>query len=195
MTAEEIKIRAQPQTYPNKCDFLLENTVALAGAFPFTKTQSSTSPIATELFKLGYIDHVLVVGQTITVTKSSDKPWQEIGKEIGAAIRRAFTSGAAVISENEKQRSEPEQQLMRKVIDIIQNVVNPAIASHGGFIDLIDVRDKDLYIRMGGGCQGCASSAATLKQGVENSFREHLPELGTVHDTTDHAAGQNPYFK
>ncbi len=195
MTADEIKIRAQPQTYPNKCDFLLEKPVAEAGAFPFTKAQNSTSPIATELFKLGYIEHVLVVGQTITITKSSDKPWNEIGKEIGGAIRRAYASGAQVISETEKQRSEPEQQLMRKVIDIIQNVVNPAIASHGGFIDLIDVRDKDLYIRMGGGCQGCASSAATLKQGVENSFREHLPELGQVHDTTDHAAGQNPYFK
>jgi Fe/S biogenesis protein NfuA len=87
--------------------------------------------------------------------------------------------------------SGPQAERVQRVID---EVINPGIAAHGGFVELVDVSDETLYIRMGGGCQGCAASQATLRMGIERMVREHVPEIENVVDVTDHAAGVNPYY-
>ena len=66
--------------------------------------------------------------------------------------------------------------------------------SAGAVISLVNVVDTDVYVEMSGGCQGCALSRATLRQGVERMLREAVPELTAVHDVTDHASGENPYL-
>lgn len=85
--------------------------------------------------------------------------------------------------------------IAERVIEVLQDQVNPAIASHGGAINLVEVRGTDIYIEMTGGCQGCAMSRLTLRQGVERMLRQAIPELTSVHDVTDHASGENPYFQ
>jgi Fe-S cluster biogenesis protein NfuA len=85
--------------------------------------------------------------------------------------------------------------MMREQIEtILDREINPAIASHGGVISLLDVQQGVVYVKMGGGCQGCASSTATLKQGVEQTIRARVPGVVQILDTTDHAAGMNPYY-
>jgi Thioredoxin-like proteins and domains len=84
---------------------------------------------------------------------------------------------------------------IKKISELLEQEINPAIASHGGTAELVDVKDNYVYLRMGGGCQGCASSAATLKAGIEMRIKEEVPEIIAVIDQTDHAAGENPYFK
>ncbi len=88
----------------------------------------------------------------------------------------------------------PTGEIADRVREVLDNTVNPAIASHGGLISLIDVQDTEISVEMSGGCQGCALSAATLRQGVERMLREAVPELTAVHDITDHASGENPYL-
>ena len=88
----------------------------------------------------------------------------------------------------------PTGEIADRVRDVLDNNVNPAIASHGGLISLIDVHDTEISVEMSGGCQGCALSRATLRQGVERMLREAVPELPAVHDVTDHASGENPYL-
>ncbi|MDX1382508.1 MAG: iron-sulfur cluster assembly accessory protein, partial [Thermoanaerobaculia bacterium] len=66
------------------------------------------------------------------------------------------------------------------VQDVIDRKINPAIASHGGFISLIDVQDDVAYIELGGGCQGCGMADVTLKQGVERTILEQVPEIAAV---------------
>jgi Fe-S cluster biogenesis protein NfuA len=61
-------------------------------------------------------------------------------------------------------------------------------------VELLEVKRNDVYVRMGGGCQGCSSASATLRQGVEQLIRERVPAVGAIFDTTDHAAGRNPYY-
>lgn len=78
---------------------------------------------------------------------------------------------------------------------IIDQQINPAVASHGGFIDLLDVKDGVAYVRLGGGCQGCGMADVTLKQGIEAMIREALPSITRVVDSTDHASGTNPYYQ
>jgi len=91
-------------------------------------------------------------------------------------------------------RKAPEGPLADKVSAILEDQVNPQIASHGGRIELVGVEGTEIYMEMTGGCQGCAMSRMTLRQGVERTIRQALPEVTAIHDVTDHAAGENPYF-
>jgi Fe/S biogenesis protein NfuA len=84
--------------------------------------------------------------------------------------------------------------LKARVQQLIEDMINPAVAGHGGFVELIDVQDSRVYLQMGGGCQGCGAADITLKAGIERLIKEELPEVTEVLDTTDHGAGTNPYY-
>jgi Fe/S biogenesis protein NfuA len=110
----------------------------------------------------------------------------ESGFEVQPADRPASESAA--------REGEPTGEIAERVRGVLDTQVNPAIAAHGGMISLVDVENTDIYVEMSGGCQGCALSRATLRQGVERMLREAVPELTAVHDVTDHSSGENPYL-
>jgi len=85
-------------------------------------------------------------------------------------------------------------ELRAKVQELIDSTINPAVAGHGGFIELLDVKDNKVYLSMGGGCQGCGAADVTLRSGIERLIKEELPEVEEILDATDHGAGQNPYY-
>ena len=78
----------------------------------------------------------------------------------------------------------------------IDTDINPGLEMHGGFLSIekFDEEHKHLYVKMGGGCQGCASSTVTLKLMINNMLKEEFPELKEIEDVTDHPAGTNPYY-
>jgi Fe/S biogenesis protein NfuA len=84
--------------------------------------------------------------------------------------------------------------LKTRVQELIDTMINPAVAGHGGYVELIDVQESRVYLQMGGGCQGCGAADVTLKSGIERLIKEELPEITEVLDTTDHASGSNPYY-
>ncbi len=81
-----------------------------------------------------------------------------------------------------------------KVQILLSERINPALASHGGFAELVRVEGDKAYVTMGGGCQGCAMSAATLREGITKAILDAIPEISEVLDTTDHGLGENPYY-
>jgi len=81
-----------------------------------------------------------------------------------------------------------------RVRHVIEMQVNPAIASHGGSVSLVEVRDDVVYLEMAGGCQGCGMAAVTLAQGVRRIIMESVPEVRDIVDVTNHEAGANPYY-
>ena len=81
-----------------------------------------------------------------------------------------------------------------QVEQLLKEQINPALAAHGGFAELKGVESDKVYVTMGGGCQGCAVSAMTLRDGIARSITEAIPEVTEVIDTTDHAAGENPFY-
>ena len=85
-------------------------------------------------------------------------------------------------------------EIRDKVQELLDSMINPAVASHGGYVQLIDVKDSTVYLQMGGGCQGCGMADVTLKAGIERVIKEEVPEVTEVLDTTDHGSGQNPYY-
>jgi len=81
-----------------------------------------------------------------------------------------------------------------KLQQLLELHINPSLAAHGGYAELVKMEDTVAHILMGGGCQGCAMSAATLRQGIEVMIAEAIPEITEIVDVTDHDAGENPFF-
>lgn len=110
-------------------------------------------------------------------------------------VQRVNESGFEVRPVNQKTAlSESEGELADRVRSVLESQINPAVASHGGAILLADVKGSEIFIEMAGGCQGCAMSRMTLRQGVERMLAQAVPEVTAVHDVTDHASGENPFF-
>jgi Fe/S biogenesis protein NfuA len=86
-------------------------------------------------------------------------------------------------------------EVPQRVLQILNEEINPAIAAHGGFAELVAVEEGVAYVRMGGGCQGCGLAAVTLTQGIEVAILDAVPEIEKVIDVTDHASGTNPYYE
>jgi Fe/S biogenesis protein NfuA len=83
----------------------------------------------------------------------------------------------------------------QRVMQVIEEQVNPAIAAHGGSAELVAVEEDTAYVRLGGGCVGCGMATVTLGQGIEVAILEAVPEVRQVVDVTDHASGTNPYYE
>jgi Fe/S biogenesis protein NfuA len=88
--------------------------------------------------------------------------------------------------------TDPKAIAIQKLLD---EHINPAVADHGGYVVLLDVRDDIAYVALGGGCQGCGMADVTLKQGIEALITEEVPGIRQVVDSTDHASGTNPYYQ
>lgn len=85
-------------------------------------------------------------------------------------------------------------EMPEKVQAVLDQAVNPALASHGGYATLVGIDDTKVFVTMGGGCQGCAASAMTLRDGIRTMLMDALPEITDVVDATDHSAGENPFY-
>jgi Fe/S biogenesis protein NfuA len=83
----------------------------------------------------------------------------------------------------------------QRVLQVLNEQINPAIAAHGGRADLVAVEEPVAYLHLSGGCQGCGMAAATLRDGIEAMIFEAVPEITQVVDATDHAGGTNPYYR
>lgn len=134
---------------------------------------------------------VLVLEKDVAVLDGATVDYVERVNESGFEVRPAE---GVVPTAEERRADTPKGEIADRVREVLDEQVNPAIAAHGGLISLVDVEETDIYVEMSGGCQGCALSRMTLRQGVERMLREAVPELTAVHDITDHASGENPYL-
>ncbi len=83
----------------------------------------------------------------------------------------------------------------QRLLQVLEEQINPAIAAHGGRADLVAVEADTAYLRLSGGCAGCGLAAVTLSQGIEVAIRDNVPEITNIVDVTDHASGTNPYYE
>jgi len=193
MLAQEIKIRGEPTADPQKCRFVLDGEVLSRASLTFTsESDTENAPLAKKLLDLPYITQVNIAGQVVTLTGGNIESWPAVGKEIGGIIREQINSGEAPVTE--KAMDAGNSALFDQVNTLIQNDVNPSIASHGGVITLHNVSDGKAYVTMGGGCQGCSMSSVTLKQGVESYIVAKVDGVNEVVDITNHSEGENPYY-
>ena len=174
-----------------------------------TPEEAAAWPAVRALLGVPGVHSIIGKGDVLVAARHASKQWSEILPALEPALRSAFEAEGEVrvelpetpeaaaprTQDTAPEDSPAEADLRSRVASIIEKQINPAVASHGGFIDLLDVQGSRVFIHMGGGCQGCSMSAATLKHGVETTLRSEIPEITEILDTTDHAAGANPYFQ
>lgn len=193
---EQIKITGELTMNPDVCKFIVDHPVFLEGSFNFrNKEMAKDSPLLEALFEINGIKTVFVAGNVITISKSNSDTWPKLGKSIGTTIRNAITSGKQMITDDLQSKLPTEEKIREEVEKIFAEEINPELSSHGGMAEITRVVGTKVYVRMGGGCQGCASANITLKNGIEKAIRAKVPEVTEVLDDTDHASGTNPYYK
>jgi Fe-S cluster biogenesis protein NfuA len=189
----EIKITGEPSASGDRCKFTVDQPLLPnASAFFADRSQASLSPFADELLGLAGVDSVLIADNTVSVSAAQPMDWPALG--IGNVIRKQIRSGQPIVSASYFEDLPSEGDLKWAIGDLLEREINPAVAAHGGFVELIDVKKNNVYLRLGGGCQGCGAADVTLKQGIEKAIRDLVPRVGEILDTTDHAAGRNPYY-
>ncbi len=192
----EIAIIGEPTSNPAVCKFTVDRPVYPGGSAYFANRQAAKlSPLAVRIFEVPVVQNILIAENQITITKSEFDPWPATGKLVGAKIREHIQSGEPPVTEEFVRGIPAETEIRKKVQQLLEREINPALGMHGGWVQLIDVKKNSVYLRLGGGCQGCGAADMTLKQGIERSIREMIPEVGEILDTTDHAAGRNPYYQ
>lgn len=196
MTPPEIRISAEPVDQ-QRCKFLVDRPV-YQGVRRFTsRAEAQGSPLAEALYEIPGVSEIIVGANLVTVVKDTADPWQVVGKSVGAAIRQALAGDAPPVADKAPATGAArvsDDELYERVNDLFEQQVNPMVARHGGRVELIDVQDSVVLLRMGGGCQGCGMASVTLRQGIEGMLTEHIPEVKGIVDITDHASGNNPYF-
>ena len=192
-----VSIRAEVSLAdPDTCKFTVSRAVHPGGPFFFeNREQAAGSPLVERLFQLPGVAHVLVAGNVVTVGKENHTAWSGLKASIGTVIRSQLLTGICAIIESPlragaSKRSDAE--VRATVQGLLDREVNRSIASHGGQISIVDVRDDKLFIAMSGGCQGCTASQVTLKYGFELMVRRIAREIV---DTTDHASGTKPFYQ
>lgn len=126
-------------------------------------------------------------------------PADSIDKVRGATLAVGPT-GLAIDNPNspipriEPGSSQASGPIADRVAAILSEQINPAIAMHGGFAELVKVEGASVFLRLGGGCQGCGMASVTLRQGIERALRSAVPDIEEIIDVTDHASGDNPYY-
>jgi Fe-S cluster biogenesis protein NfuA len=196
MASPEIRITAEPVDQ-QRCKFLVDRPVYQGVRRFASPSEAQGSPLAEALYGIPGVREVIVSGNLVTVVKDSTDPWPVVGKSVGLAIRQALAAAAPPVVEKAPTQGSTRQsddELYERVNDLFEQQVNPMVARHGGRVELIDVQDAVVMLRMGGGCQGCGMASVTLRQGIEGILTEHIPEVKGIVDITDHASGDNPYF-
>ncbi len=189
----EIKITGEPSSDGLRCAFAVDRPLFPGETAHFGSAEAAgSSPLAAELLAVPGIESVLIAENSVTVAAAYGVDWPALG--IGHVIRRHIQSGAPIVDRTFFDSLPSEGDLKWAISDLLDREINPAVAQHGGFVELIDVKRNNVYLRLGGGCQGCGSADVTLKQGIEKAIRSLAPAVGEILDTTDHAAGRNPYY-
>jgi len=202
MAATDIRITAEPIDN-QRCKFVLSVPVLDGGVRRFTAPdEAKGSPLAEAIFAIPglAVSELIVSGNIITVVKQSAAPWQAVGRAVGDAIRSTLAADVPAVTAAPKAAfgeglAVSDDALYEQVAKVFDEQVNPMVAKHGGRVELIDVQDAVVMLRMGGGCQGCGMADVTLRQGIEGMLAQLVPAVRGIVDITDHTSGANPYFQ
>ena len=152
------------------------------------KTDAAASPLAQALFGLDGVAGVFYGADFISVTKADEADWQALKPAVLGTIMEHFTSGAPLlVDDSVVDRSEYEEffdaddaEIVDTIKDLLETRVRPAVAGDGGDIRFRGFREGTVYLAMKGSCQGCPSSTATLKHGIQNLLSHFVPEVDNV---------------
>jgi Fe-S cluster biogenesis protein NfuA len=183
-------IQTEATPNPATLKFLPGKTVLPEGTFEARDAESARrSPLAEKLFGIDGVTGVFYGSDFVTVTKGEGVEWPHLKPAILGAIMEHFMSGAPIFRDGDSTAEadagdeffeEGDAGLVDTIKELLDTRVRPAVAMDGGDITFRGFRDGVVFLNMQGSCQGCPSSVATLKNGIENLLRHFVPEVQEV---------------
>ena len=200
MTKMKVPVTVYSEMTPNPSTmkFVANKHLLLPGdsvEFKSLKEAKGYSPIAEELFNFPFVAGVFITSNFITVVKTDNVPWDFITMELREFVRNWLSEGKEVlvkmpeVTNDEPDQKNPDRPKLKKykksdfdaqINELLEKYVKPAVENDGGAIEFLGFEEGVVTVLLKGACAGCPSSTATLKGGVENLLKQHLPEVKEV---------------
>lgn len=178
------------------CRFTTTRTLYVGTKTIDSKDEAKGVSLAEQLMCLPGIERIQLIGHLLVVTQNEDRDWSELGSEIESVLTSYLISGEALSPDDvHDQMMLLGRNTKEKIQYLIDAQINPGVAEHGGSVQIVEVKDDSVYLRLHGGCQGCSAADFTLKQGIEVIVKRAVPEIQQIIDLTNHSAGLNPYYR
>ena len=150
-------------------------------SFEITKKTETSNELIRNLLSINGVEGIFLGGDFITINKYDDIEWEEIKHIIISLINDFYSSGKESVVENNLQESlENLEEIEKKIVQILNEKIRPAVAKDGGDIKFKEFKDGVVKVQLQGSCSGCPSSTMTLKQGVQNLLCHYIPEVKQV---------------
>ncbi|WP_242923366.1 NifU family protein [Pontibacter liquoris] len=187
-----VSVYAEANPNPESMKFVLNVTLLPEGQSVDYPTLESAleSPLAQELFNFDYVSRVFIASNFVTVTKSTELEWVKLIPELRAFLKSYIEAGGPAFVEGFKagkqqatdhgDASEEDTAIAKKVIDLLDNYVRPAVEQDGGNITFKSYDKGVVTVHLQGSCSGCPSATVTLKAGIENLLKRMVPEVTEV---------------
>ena len=179
-------IQTEDTPNPATLKFIPGVTVLANDTAEFTSAEAAkSSPLATRLFAIDGVESVFFSGDFLAITKADQADWFVLKPSVLAGIMEHFASGLPVIETKTDTAAsdEDDSETVQQIKHLLDTRVRPAVAMDGGDITFHSFEDGVVTLQMRGACQGCPSSTATLKMGIENMLRHYIPEVREVRPT------------
>ena len=166
---------------PNSLKFLPGKAVSLNQSFEITHKDETNNELVRNLLSVNGVEGIFLGGDFITINKYDDIEWEEIKHIVISLINDFYSSGKECVIENNLEESfENLKEIEKKIIQILDQKIRPAVAKDGGDIKFKNFENGIVKVQLQGSCSGCPSSKMTLKQGVENLLCHYIPEVKQV---------------
>ena len=166
---------------PNSLKFLPGKNVSNKGSFEITQKDQTNNELVKNLLSINGVEGIFLGKDFISINKYDDASWDEIKHIVISLINDFYSSGKECVVENTLiENNENLKDIEKKIIQILDEKIRPAVAKDGGDIKFKEFKDGIVKVQLQGSCSGCPSSTMTLKQGVQNLLCHYLPEVKKV---------------
>jgi len=166
---------------PNSLKFLPGKVVSPNESFEVTKKDETNNELVRNLLSINGVEGIFLGGDFITINKYDDIEWEEIKHIVISLINDFYSSGKESVIENNLQENlENLEEIEKKIVQILNEKIRPAVAKDGGDIKFKEFNNGVVKVQLQGSCSGCPSSTMTLKQGVQNLLCHYIPEVKQV---------------
>ncbi len=145
--------------------------------FPTKESAAEVSPLASKLFEFNFVNGVFIMNNFVTVTRKPEVVWDEVAPILREYIKAWLDEGRPVVTKTESVFDENDSEPVRKIKELLDNHVKPAVEMDGGMISFKSFENGIVTVVMKGSCSGCPSSTITLKSGIENLLKRMVPEV------------------
>jgi len=166
---------------PNSLKFIPGKTVSCVGSFEVNKNDNVNNELIRNIFSVNGVEGIFLSKDFISVNKNDENSWDDIKHIVVSHINEFYASGKEyVINKDLNEQSESFDEIEKRIIQLLEEKIRPAIARDGGDIKFKEFKDGIVKVQLQGSCSGCPSSTMTLKQGVQNLLCHYLPEVKKV---------------